>query len=107
VTDEGYPALTCGTTDKQRHFHPYGLGFAFNETEDDFAFIFDAIKHQAKGRIKQRLTAIQFLNAMIDVIENWSLDRAPIVQGIANPNLRIYESKPEISKADWQSAFIP
>ena len=234
MTDEGYPALTCGTTDKQRHFHPFGIGLAFNETEDDFAFFFDSIKQLAgtyapeiliadnapaithayerafklvqrvncwahvirniddhlkgfeckdairkdlleiqvspteqifkksielfmrkysapsladflkyfkanwvdknsnwwegyarglpstsnslesfhlngiksKNRIKQRLPAIQFLNAIIDVVENWSLDRAPTVQGRPNPNLRIYATKPELSRADWQNAFI-
>jgi hypothetical protein len=45
VTDEGYPSLTCGTTDKNKHFHPFGICLAMHETGDDFEFLFNSIKN--------------------------------------------------------------
>jgi hypothetical protein len=48
LTIEGYPILTCGTTDKEKIFHPFGIALCFSEKEDDFAFVFDAIKQAAK-----------------------------------------------------------
>ena len=41
---EGYPCLTVGTTDKNKSFHPFGLAIVFRETEEDIAFVFNAIK---------------------------------------------------------------
>ena len=41
---EGYPCLTVGTTDKNKSFHPFGLAIVFRETEEDFSFVFNAIK---------------------------------------------------------------
>ena len=45
--------LTCGTTDKDRHFHPFGIGMSFNEAEEDFAFFFKAIQDAAKQEIQR------------------------------------------------------
>ena len=40
--------LTVGTTDKDRHWHPFGIGLTFFETHDDFAFLFDAVKEASQ-----------------------------------------------------------
>jgi hypothetical protein len=48
LTNEGYPVLTCGTTDKQKFFHPFGLALSINEKTEDFAFLFGAIKDAAR-----------------------------------------------------------
>ena len=45
VTDEGYPSLTCGTTDKNKNFHPFGIALAMHETGDDFEFLFSSLKN--------------------------------------------------------------
>jgi hypothetical protein len=44
VTDEGYPSLTCGTTDKNKNFHPFGIALTMHETGDDFEFLFNSLK---------------------------------------------------------------
>ena len=51
------------------------------------------------------MPAINFLNSIIDVVENWSKDRNPIVFGQPNRIHRKYASKPTIAKQDWKSAF--
>ena len=45
VTDEGYPSLTCGTTDKNKNFHPFGISVSMHETGDDFEFMFNGLKN--------------------------------------------------------------
>ena len=37
-----------GTTDKNRQFHPFGISVCTNETEHDFAFVFDCVKSGLK-----------------------------------------------------------
>ena len=39
-----FPCLIVGTTDKDRHFHPFGLSITSNETSKDFEFIFSSLK---------------------------------------------------------------
>ncbi len=48
LTNEGYPVLTCGVSDKEKVFHPFGIALTFNEKADDFAFLFDSIRQAAK-----------------------------------------------------------
>jgi hypothetical protein len=45
---KGYPVLICGTTDKHKQFHPFSLNICSHETEDDYAFMFAAIRKAAK-----------------------------------------------------------
>lgn len=40
---EGFPILVVGTTDMDRHFHPFGLAACSNEKTGDFIFIFEAL----------------------------------------------------------------
>lgn len=40
---EGLPVIVVGTTDKDRHFHPSGLGVCSGETGQDYAFVFKAL----------------------------------------------------------------
>lgn len=44
-----YPVLLCGTTDKNKSFHPFGLMLSRHQSEEDFEFMFKAIKEQAKN----------------------------------------------------------
>ncbi|RNA21679.1 hypothetical protein BpHYR1_049475 [Brachionus plicatilis] len=39
---QGFPVLMIGTTDRQRHFHPFGICISTNETGDDFRFLFES-----------------------------------------------------------------
>lgn len=48
---QGYPVLVVGTTDKQKHFHPFGAAISSNENTYSFTFIFQAIKKAAKDLI--------------------------------------------------------
>ncbi|KAJ8713391.1 hypothetical protein PYW07_013761 [Mythimna separata] len=41
---QGFPVLVVGSTDKNKRFHPFGLGVATNEEKEDFKLLFDAIK---------------------------------------------------------------
>ena len=40
---EGMPVLLVGTTDKDRHFHPFGISVCSNQKTADFRFIFQAV----------------------------------------------------------------
>ncbi|CAF0858135.1 unnamed protein product, partial [Brachionus calyciflorus] len=44
LTYGGFPALTGGTTDKNKNFHPFGLALCSTENNLDFAFFFRTIK---------------------------------------------------------------
>lgn len=37
------PTIIVGTTDQDRHFHPFGVGLSSGETANDFAFMFRAM----------------------------------------------------------------
>jgi hypothetical protein len=41
---QGFPVIIVGTTDKDRHFHPFGLSVSTNEKKEDFKFVFNAVK---------------------------------------------------------------
>ena len=43
LTWEGVPVLISGTTDLDRHFHPFGISVCSNERTEDFKFIFKAL----------------------------------------------------------------
>ena len=45
---EGFPLLTIGTTDKSRQFHPFGYAMVFRERQEDFKFLFSAVKKAAE-----------------------------------------------------------
>jgi hypothetical protein len=40
---QGFPVLIVGTTDLDRHFHPFGLAICSNETTTAFTFIFQSL----------------------------------------------------------------
>ena len=41
---EGFPVLTIGTTDRQRSIHHFGYAIVAREKEEDFKFLFNAVK---------------------------------------------------------------
>lgn len=41
---QGFPVIQFGTTDREKHFHPFGLAITSNETHEDFRFVFDSLK---------------------------------------------------------------
>ena len=41
---QGLPVLMTGTTDKNKVFHPFGIGVCDGEAAEDFEFIFKSIK---------------------------------------------------------------
>jgi hypothetical protein len=45
LTNEGYPLLTCGTTDKAKQFHLLCVCLTHREKEDDFEFMFKSLKN--------------------------------------------------------------
>ena len=48
LTYGNFPALTGGTTDRAKKFHPFGLALCNSEKEIDFAFFFKSIKQVAE-----------------------------------------------------------
>lgn len=46
---QNFPILQCGTTDMQRHFHPFGLAVCTSETGNDYSFVFNAVKEAVKS----------------------------------------------------------
>ena len=46
---EGYPILTIGTTDNQRHYHSFGFCIVYREREDNFSFLFSAVQKAVKA----------------------------------------------------------
>ena len=51
---EGAPVLMDGTTDLDRHFHPYGINVLSNEKTADFVFIFKSLVEIAE-RLRLKL----------------------------------------------------
>ena len=43
---EGMPVLIFGTTDQDRHFHPFGIQVSSNEKIEDFKFLFQTLKDE-------------------------------------------------------------
>ncbi|GBN65539.1 hypothetical protein AVEN_65045-1 [Araneus ventricosus] len=41
---QGYPVLIVGSSDMNRTFHPFAIAVCNNETESDFAFIFNCVE---------------------------------------------------------------
>ncbi|CAF4947771.1 unnamed protein product [Pieris macdunnoughi] len=41
---QGFPVLVIGTTDRDKHFHPFGLAVTTAERTEDFIFLFSALK---------------------------------------------------------------
>jgi len=39
-----FPVIMIGTSDKDRHFHPYGIAVCSGETSEDFASVFQLLK---------------------------------------------------------------
>ncbi|CAF0939941.1 unnamed protein product [Brachionus calyciflorus] len=48
LTYGNFPAITGGTTDRAKKFHPFGLALCNSEKEIDFAFFFKSIKQVAE-----------------------------------------------------------
>jgi len=63
---EGMPVLMIGTTDMDRHFHPFGIGVCTNERTADFAFIFKSI-FQSLG---ESITVDTLVSDASDAIRN-------------------------------------
>jgi hypothetical protein len=40
---QGFPILIVGTTDLDRHFHPFGMAVCTNEEKQDFRFVFQSL----------------------------------------------------------------
>lgn len=45
---QGFPALVCGTSDKNRKFHPLCLGVTTNEQKEDFKVMFEGLKERIR-----------------------------------------------------------
>jgi hypothetical protein len=45
---QGFPVLIVGTTDLDRHFHPFGIAVCSNEKTQDFLFVFRALQEVTK-----------------------------------------------------------
>jgi hypothetical protein len=43
----GFPCLVIGTTDMDKHFHPYGFAVCSNEKQKDFEFVFNSLQEGA------------------------------------------------------------
>jgi len=44
---EGFPVLVVGTSDKNRHFHPFGMAVCSSEAQEDFQTIFNILKSES------------------------------------------------------------
>ena len=42
---QGFPVLLFGTTDRRKHFHPFGIAITSNEAKADFQFVFESLKN--------------------------------------------------------------
>lgn len=43
LTFLGFPVIITGTTDKARHFHPFGIALLSNENTEAFSFVFNSL----------------------------------------------------------------
>ena len=49
LNSQGYPVLVVGTTDRAKHFHPFAVALARNETGRSFAFLFKALREACQN----------------------------------------------------------
>lgn len=59
---QGFPILIIGTTDLDRHFHPFGLAVCTNEEKQDFKFVFQTLINGLE-MINKETTKIEVLIA--------------------------------------------
>ena len=67
----GFPVLVVGTTDKGKHFHPFGIGVTSSETSVNFEFIFHPIAKGILMLTKQEYKPQALLADASPVITNW------------------------------------
>jgi hypothetical protein len=51
---QGFPVLIVGTTDMDKHFHPFGLSVCTNEKKEDFKFLFRALVATSKKLFEKK-----------------------------------------------------
>ena len=62
-----------------------------------------------KGQLMTRLSMLRFLNAIMPIVRDWSLDRSPklhddMLGEVNNPNVRTFATKPTITAEDYIAA---
>jgi hypothetical protein len=65
---------------------------------------------KAKTKLSKRLPTGQFLNAMLEVMKNWSMDRTShlvdnLGQLVENQNLKTFKFVPKITNEDYLAAY--
>ncbi len=65
---------------------------------------------KSKSKLATRLPTGQFLNVMLDVMKNWSLDRSSHClddagELVINPNQKSFNTRPKIANADYLAAY--
>jgi len=56
---QGFPILIVGTTDADRHFHPFGLAICTNEEKQDFKFLFQSLVNGVE-KICQKKSCLKY-----------------------------------------------
>lgn len=67
---QGFPLLVVGFSDLHKHFHLSGIAICSSESTDDYAFLFNALKHGIALVTEQRLRLIALVSDAAPAIEN-------------------------------------
>lgn len=65
-----FPLTILGTVDRNKKFHPIAFACSTNETTDDYAFVFDAVKKKIKECFSANFAPSMLISDAADAIRN-------------------------------------
>lgn len=65
-----FPLTILGTVDRSKKFHPIAFACTTNETVDDYAFVFDAVKNKIKQYFSTRFEPTTLISDAANAIRN-------------------------------------
>ena len=67
---QGFPILIAGTSDLDRHFHPFSMAICSNEKTQDFKFIFESLKKGVEKFTEEQFNLSILISDHSDAIRN-------------------------------------
>jgi hypothetical protein len=71
---QGFPILIVGTTDLDRHFHPFGMAVCTNEEKQDFKFVFQSLIDGVEKNHQQKIQPEVLIADSANAIRNAFLE---------------------------------
>ena len=106
---QGFPVLVVGTTDLDRHFHPFGMPICSNEEEKDFKFMFqslaDGVEEHAEQKMDPQVLIANSANAIRNAFED-TFGEKPMVMCWAHVRRNVEEKVQSLVEKGCQTEII-